>query len=70
MVLAVVWAWIFTGIALGGIIMLVSYAIWLWHKASDLMFELRRLGAQSEEIARLLGQIEFDRLDRASADRV
>jgi hypothetical protein len=63
------WAWIFGGIAVAGIVMLVMYAIWLWHKASDLMSEVEWLGSQAEEIATLLGQIEFDRLDRPAADR-
>lgn len=69
MVGPVVWAWIFVGIALGGIVMLVSYAIWLWHKASDLMFEMNRLTEQAEEMATLLSQIDFDRLGQASANR-
>lgn len=60
------WALIFGGIALGGVIMLVMYAVWLWHKASDLMFELARLGNQAEELGELLGKLEFDKLESAS----
>ncbi len=58
------WALIFGGIALAGLIMLVMYGIWLWHKASDLMFELRRLGDQAEELGALLEKLEFDKLER------
>ncbi|WP_028709346.1 hypothetical protein [Propionicicella superfundia] len=61
------WALIFGGIAVAGVIMLVMYGIWLWHKASDLMFELQRLGVQAEELSTLLEQIEFDRLERPEA---
>lgn len=56
------WALIFGGIAVGGVIMLVMYGIWLWHKASDLMFELKRLGAQADELTSLMGQIEVGKL--------
>ncbi len=61
------WAWIFGGIAVAGLIMLVMYGIWLWHKVSDLMFELKRLGKQAEEITALLGQIELDKLSSPAA---
>lgn len=66
----VVWAWVFVGIALGGVVMLVSYAVWLWHKASDLMFEARHLFAMTEEMAALVNQIDVDRLHRPVADHI
>ena len=53
-----VWVLVFGGIALGGLIMLVSYAVWLWHKASDLFSELEMLGKRADELATLLAQIE------------
>lgn len=52
------WVLLFALIALGGLIMLVSYAIWLWHKASDLFSELEMLGNRAAELADLLGQIQ------------
>lgn len=60
------WALIFGGIAVAGLVMLVMYGIWLWHKVSDMMFELKRLGDQAEEIGRLIEQIEFDKLSAPS----
>lgn len=52
------WVLLFGLIALGGLIMVVSYAIWLWHKASDLFSELEMLGRRAEELAELLGRIQ------------
>lgn len=52
------WVLIFGGIAVGGLIMLVSYAVWLWHKASDLFSELEMLGQRGEELSDLLSQIQ------------
>lgn len=53
-----VWVLVFGGIALGGLIMLVSYAVWLWHKASDLFSELEMLGTRAGELADLVSQIQ------------
>ncbi len=53
-----VWVWVFAGIALGGLIMLVSYAVWLSHKASDLFSELEMVGKRANELADLLSQIQ------------
>jgi hypothetical protein len=52
------WVLIFGLIALGGLITLISYAVWLWHKASDLFSELEMLGKRAEELADLLNQIQ------------
>ena len=52
------WVLLFGLIALGGLIMVASYAIWLWHKASDLFSELEMLGRRAEELAELLGRIQ------------
>jgi hypothetical protein len=52
------WVLLFGLIALGGLIMVISYAVWLWHKASDLFSEIEMLGQRGEELADLLGQIQ------------
>ena len=49
---------IFGLIALAGLVMVVSYGIWLWHKASDLFSELEMLGRRAEELAEILGQLQ------------
>jgi hypothetical protein len=54
----VVWVLVFGGIALAGLIMVVSYGIWLWHKASDLFSELEMVAKRGEELAELLGGIQ------------
>lgn len=53
-----VWVLIFAGIALGGLIMVISYGVWLWHKASDLFSELEMLGTRAGELADLLSRIQ------------
>ncbi|HSK33510.1 MAG TPA: hypothetical protein VK903_08500 [Propionicimonas sp.] len=52
-----VWVWVFGGIALAGLVMVASYGVWLWHKASDLFSELEMLGKRAEELAALLEQV-------------
>jgi hypothetical protein len=52
------WVLIFAAIAVAGLIVAVSYAVWLWHKASDLFSELEMLGRRVDELASLLGQLE------------
>jgi len=52
-----VWVIVFIGIGLAGLIMLVSYAVWLAHKASDLFSELDMLAVRAAELADLLTQI-------------
>lgn len=51
------WVLLFGAIALGGLIVLISYAVWLGHKAGDLFSELEMLGKRLDELADLLGQI-------------
>ncbi len=53
-----VWVLVFGGIALAGLVMVASYAVWLWHKASDLFSELEMLGRRGEELAELLSRIQ------------
>ena len=55
------WVLLFAGIFLGGIVMLVMYAIWLWHKLTDLWSEVKMLMERGEEFSELVGQIEFGR---------
>ncbi len=53
-----VWVLIFGGIAVAGLIMVISYGVWLWHKASDLFSEFEMLGRRAEELADLVAQIQ------------
>ena len=53
-----VWVLVFGGIALAGLIMVISYGVWLWHKASDLFSELEMLGTRAGELADLVSQIQ------------
>lgn len=52
-----VWVFVFGGIALAGLIMLVSYAVWLAHKAADLYSEIEMLGSRAAELAALVERI-------------
>ncbi|GAB3760161.1 hypothetical protein [Microlunatus parietis] len=53
------WPWIFIGIAVGGLVMLVCFGVWLAHKASDLFAELRVLAQRAGQGAELLSRIEI-----------
>ena len=53
-----VWVLVFGGIALAGLVMVASYGVWLWHKASDLFSELEMLGTRAEELVALLAQVK------------
>ncbi|MDR1431743.1 MAG: hypothetical protein LBI99_06450 [Propionibacteriaceae bacterium] len=52
-----IWVLVFVGIALGGIVMLICYAVWLAHKAADLFSEFEMLGTRAEELGDLVGQL-------------
>ena len=52
-----IWVIVFVGIGLAGLIMLISYAVWLAHKASDLFSELDMLATRGAELADLVAQI-------------
>lgn len=54
-----VWVIVFVGIGLAGVIMLISYAVWLAHKASDLFSELDVLAVRAGQLADLVGQIRL-----------
>lgn len=53
-----IWVLVFGLIALGGLITVASYAVWIWHKASDLFSEVEMLGRRAEELVSLLEQIK------------
>ena len=53
-----IWVLVFGGIALAGLIMLISYAVWLAHKAADVMSEIAVLADRAEQLTDLLGQIQ------------
>ena len=54
---AVVWVAVFGGIALVGLIMLISYGVWLAHKAGDVLSEIQVLADRADQLADLLSQI-------------
>jgi hypothetical protein len=54
----VIWVLVFGGIALAGLVMLVCYAVWLIHKASDVMSEVRVLLNRGEQLAAIVTEIE------------
>lgn len=54
-----IWALIFGGVAVFGLVTAVSYAVWLAHKMSDLYSEVRMLGQRVEEAGELLGRIKL-----------
>jgi hypothetical protein len=53
-----IWVIVFLGIGLAGLIMLISYAVWLAHKASDLFNELDMLAVRAGDLSDLLAQIK------------
>jgi hypothetical protein len=58
MLRGVVWVFVFGGIALAGLVMLIAYAVWLAHKASDVFSEVQVLAERGDQLAGLLGQIQ------------
>ena len=52
------WVLIFGAIALAGLVMVICYAVWLMHKASDLFSEVQVLADRGEQMAALLSRIE------------
>lgn len=53
-----IWVLVFGGIAVVGLIMVVSYAIWLAHKASDVFAEVKVVGARAEQFVQITSGIE------------
>ena len=54
-----VWVIVFGVIAVGGLVTLIAYAVWLSHKAADLFSEIAMLMQRAEELAELLARIEL-----------
>ncbi len=54
---AVLWVLLFLTIAVGGVVMVVCYAVWLAHKASDVYSEVAVLAGQAAELAELASEI-------------
>ena len=52
-----IWVLVFAGIALLGLVGLVAYAVWLWHKAEDVLSEVEMVGRQAGEILSLIDDI-------------
>ena len=53
------WVIVFAGLAVVGLITVLCYGIWLVHKTSDLLAELRMLAHTGEQLAELAGEITF-----------
>lgn len=54
-----VWVFVFGGIALLGLVMLASYAVWLFHKFSDVMSEVGVLADRGGQLADLVAQVRL-----------
>jgi len=65
----VIWVYVFGGIAVAGLIMLVAYGVWLAHKASDVFAELKVLGRRTGQLAELAAQVQVPELG-TGPDRV
>jgi hypothetical protein len=57
----VLWVIVFCGLAVAGLITLLCYGIWLAHKMSDLLAELRMLAHTGEQLAELASAVTFSR---------
>jgi hypothetical protein len=64
----VIWIFVFAGIALAGLVMVVSYAVWLIHKAADVMGEVRVLLDRGGQLTELIGQIQIPPFDEFADD--
>ena len=53
-----VWVIVFGAIALVGLVLVVSYAVWLSHKVADVWSEVRVLADRGDQLVALLGQIQ------------
>lgn len=51
------WVVVVAVLALGGLVTLVCYAVWLAHKTADVLGEVAVLGDQAGQLADLVGQI-------------
>lgn len=57
-----VWVWLFGGIALLCLVLIVAYVVWLAHKAADVFSELQMCGNQLEQLMELLTQLDLEPL--------
>ena len=55
-----VWAWVFLAIGVAGLVVAISYGVWLLHKAADVYAEIKMLSKRGEEISDLLNQLELN----------
>ena len=53
------WVFVFGGIALAGLGMIIAWIVWLVHKASDVFSEVTVLADRSGQILDLLAQISL-----------
>jgi hypothetical protein len=53
----VLWVVVFLVLALAGLVMLVSYAVWLAHKTADVLSELGMLGKYGGRLGEMLAEI-------------
>lgn len=54
------WVWIIVIAAVGGLVMLALFALWLWRKVRALGSALADLGRQLESALTLLDELEFE----------
>jgi hypothetical protein len=64
----VIWVLIFVAIALGGLVMVSSYAVWLAHKTSDVLSELAVLADRAGQFADLVAEVGVPDTQSYSAD--
>ncbi|HBX82019.1 MAG: hypothetical protein WAV45_00985 [Propionibacteriaceae bacterium] len=62
-------AWVFVAIALGGLVVMVAFAIRLAHQASDLFSEVAMLGTRVEELGELVSHLDLTGGRGSSVDR-
>jgi hypothetical protein len=55
----VLWLIVFCALAVAGLVTVLCYGIWLAHKLSDLLAELRMLAQTGERLAELASEITF-----------
>ncbi|MGA4668203.1 hypothetical protein ACPCG0_00125 [Propionibacteriaceae bacterium Y1923] len=54
-----IWVWVFLAIAVVGLVVMISYGVWLFHKAADVYSEIKMLGQRGREIQALVEQLEL-----------
>jgi len=52
------WVIVFAAIAVAGLVLVVSYGVWLAHKTSDVLSEVSVLAERAGQLAELLAQIQ------------